>query len=62
MSLPPEILKVSIVIGQNEETLIVREGEDPEQIAFEFAQKHGLSDRAANALLSQIQINLDNLS
>ena len=50
------------MIGQNEETIIVRHGDDPRDVAKEFSIKHGLSDRAANALLNQIQINLDNLS
>jgi hypothetical protein len=56
----PELLTITIDIGGGQqENIEVFEGDDPYELARQFAEKHGLNVQLTELLASQIQSNIE---
>jgi hypothetical protein len=50
-----ELLNLTIEIAEgHNETILIREGDDPNRLAFDFSIKHGLSSELERVLADQI--------
>ena len=57
-----ELMTITIEIGDGQnENIFVREGDDPKQLAREFAKKHGIGEQLTDLLAEQIQLNIESM-
>jgi len=54
----PVLMVLSIAIGDREEPLEVRQGEDPRQLSKEFCDKHNVPEMYLNYIAEQIETNV----
>ena len=50
-SVPKEVLTITIEIGNGQsENIIIHEGDDPRELARQFARKHGIGEQLTDLL------------
>ena len=55
-----ELLTITVEIGNGrQENILIRQNDDPFELATKFAQEHGVSNQLRDLLANQIRLNVE---